>query len=166
MGQQELVDKLLKITRMIESKPMGSPVEESKFEDAEDSVKLVIQEESMYISKVGSFLYIVTRSRPDVAVAKSMLASYVDKPRERHMTIARRVLRYLIGTKGKMLLLKPGVGNQLTTYIDASWANKFEKRGKLNRELKSCIGTQSWRRQHCCQSVSAFAPPKRHTSCL
>lgn len=60
-----------------------------------------------------SLLYIVTKSRPDLAVAASILGSYVSKPTEKHLTQAKRELQYLKAMKHNKFTMKSGVSDQL-----------------------------------------------------
>lgn len=62
----------------------------------------------MYRSIVGSLQYIAARTRQELAVAKTMSSWYTSGPKVSHIVVAKRVPRYLNGTKTKRLLLRPG----------------------------------------------------------
>ena len=77
-----------------------------------------------YRSIVGSLLYIATHTRPDIAVATSILARYVDSPSKKHQKAATKVVKYLKETPELGLKLAAGDGNQLVAYVDANWAGE------------------------------------------
>jgi hypothetical protein len=52
-----------------------------------------------YQQLVGSLAYISTFTRPDVARAHSVLARHLQNPGQKHMSAARHVWRYLVGSK-------------------------------------------------------------------
>jgi hypothetical protein len=51
-----------------------------------------------YASVVGSLMYAMVYTRPDIAHAVGFLSKYMSKPRKEHWTIVKRVFRYLCGT--------------------------------------------------------------------
>jgi hypothetical protein len=51
-----------------------------------------------YQRKIGSLLYIVVITRPDVAFVVSRLSRFMTNPRPKHHEGADRVLHYLKGT--------------------------------------------------------------------
>lgn len=89
-----MIEKLLMYTEMNKSKHVGSLIGESSIADNAKSDMLNEHEHTIYRSIVGSLLYLATRTRPDVAVATSILASHMHAPEEVHMKMAKRVLQY------------------------------------------------------------------------
>ncbi|TYJ97922.1 F-box/FBD/LRR-repeat protein [Cucumis melo var. makuwa] len=59
-----------------------------------------------YASIVGSLLYAQTCTRPDISFAMGMLGRYQSNPGMEHWKAAKKVLRYLQGTKDYMLTYK------------------------------------------------------------
>ncbi|KAA0056358.1 Retrovirus-related Pol polyprotein from transposon TNT 1-94 [Cucumis melo var. makuwa] len=59
-----------------------------------------------YASIVGSLLYAQTCTRPDISFVVGMLGKYQSNPRMDHWKAAKKVLRYLQGTKDYMLTYK------------------------------------------------------------
>jgi hypothetical protein len=51
-----------------------------------------------YFSAVGSLMYAMVCTRPDIAHAVGVLSRYMSKPRKEHWTTVKRVFRYLCGT--------------------------------------------------------------------
>ncbi|KAG6623897.1 Integrase catalytic core protein [Phytophthora cinnamomi] len=52
-----------------------------------------------YRELVGSLMYLTTCTRPDLAFSVGQLSRYVQNPTQQHIGAAKRVLRYLVGTK-------------------------------------------------------------------
>ena len=69
-------------------------------------------------SIVGSLNWLSISTRPDIATATNLLAKHSANPSSGHLTAARRVIKYLIGTKNRALAF--------TTHSDAS-LNAFIK---------------------------------------
>lgn len=97
ISQQNFVSELLQQYEMDNCKPKATPVAKGTiFKGAEPSE--VIKQVTEYQSLVGSLLYLANCTRPDIAFAVSKLCQYIAAPSEAHITIAKRILRYLKGT--------------------------------------------------------------------
>jgi hypothetical protein len=51
-----------------------------------------------YASEIGSLMYVMVFTRPNIAHALGFLSRYMSKPGKEHWTIVKRVFRYLHGT--------------------------------------------------------------------
>jgi hypothetical protein len=51
-----------------------------------------------YREAIGSLLYLAVRTRPEIAVAVSVLSKHVQEPKPFHWEGVKRVFRYLKGT--------------------------------------------------------------------
>ena len=74
-----------------------------------------------YRELIGSLMYLVVATRPDIAYAVAYLSQFLNNPQGKHWTYAKRVLRYLKGTKSysifyKRLTCRP----QIIVFSDAS----------------------------------------------
>ena len=77
---------------------------------------------------VGSLLYLSCWTRPDICFAVSELSRFVSDP-DVHLQAAKRVLRYLKGTRELRLNYSRPYGpklNQLWGYVDSNWAGCAE----------------------------------------
>ena len=85
-------------------------------------------------SLVGSFNWLATATRPDIATITNMLAQYQHFPSPGHLEAAKYVLRYLKGTKSKGITLSsknnqtlqsfikfPIVNDKIAAITDANW---------------------------------------------
>lgn len=76
---------------------------------------------------VGSLLYLVTCTRPDIAHAVSM-ASRTSDPTQEHWARLKRILRYLKGTLSIGILFRWENDPELVGYSDADYASDSETR--------------------------------------
>ena len=88
---------------MQDSKPVDVPIPVGVKLSAEKCPKTQEEEEDMscvpYASVVGSLMYTMVCTRPDIAHAVGVLSRFMSNPRKEHWTIVKRVFRYLRGTK-------------------------------------------------------------------
>ena len=86
----------------------------------EDSTELADQ--SLYREIVGSLIYVMTGTRPDLCYIVTNLSQHMAKPTESHLTMAKHVLRYIKGTINHGLKFqKSDVPLQLGGFCDADW---------------------------------------------
>ena len=109
----------LKRFGMIDSKPVGTPMEVNAKLDHGDSEPF---DKTTYQALIGHLTYLSMTTRPDIAQAASALGRYNAAPRDHHWMHAKRVLRYLRGTVNAALVLG-GSNTTLTGYSDASFGN-------------------------------------------
>jgi hypothetical protein len=76
----------------------------------------------LYQSMMGSLMYAMIATRPDLAFAVGTLSRFSHDPSEEHLSALKRVMRYLNKTKHWKLRLG-GKECELTAYADASFAN-------------------------------------------
>ena len=79
----------------------------------------------------GAIMFCVTTCRPDLAHSAGMLARRMSCPRVCDAAAAKRVFRYLQGTKRLGILFKYDVDPvfpELVAYADADWASDPERR--------------------------------------
>ena len=61
-----------------------------------------------YMEAVGSLMYAVIGTQPDIAYTISYLARFMANPGHVHWEAVKRVIRYLKGTKDVKLVLRKG----------------------------------------------------------
>ena len=76
---------------------------------------------------LGALLFLSTRTRPDITTAVSMLAKYQSKPSMQHWKMAKNVVRYLIDTQDRGILMQNN-DEGLICWVDADWARDLSKR--------------------------------------
>ncbi|GJX00395.1 ribonuclease H-like domain-containing protein, partial [Tanacetum coccineum] len=81
----------------------------------------LVSDPSLYRSLVGSLQYL-TFTRPDLSYAVQQVCLYMHDPREPHLSVMKRILRYVRGTLDHGLQLYISPTSQLIAYSDADWA--------------------------------------------
>lgn len=124
LKQAHYVDKILERFGMQNCNPIGTP-EEVGVVDTSKSPKL--GPEYPFKEAIGSLLYLVTCTRPDIAHAVSV-ASRTSEPTVAHWKMIKRILRYLKDTKDYGICFRWEKSTELVGYSDADYANDVETR--------------------------------------
>ncbi|GJX22783.1 putative RNA-directed DNA polymerase [Tanacetum coccineum] len=76
-----------------------------------------------YASAVGSIMYAMRCTRPDIAFSQNLKSRYQQNPSESHWTAVKNILKYLRNTRDMFLVYGGDSTTELsvTCYIDASW---------------------------------------------
>ena len=94
--QTKYIDDMLKNFNMEKANPQDTPMALSYKDDAESPP---LSSNTPYTSLVGSLNYASVCTRPDISFAVSILCKHMINPTKNHWQAAKRVLRYLKGTK-------------------------------------------------------------------
>ena len=76
-----------------------------------------------YKELVGSLIYVMVCTRPDIAFCVSCLTTYFSEPKQIHWDTAMRCLGYLKATDSFGLILGNGGDPSITCYSDSDWAS-------------------------------------------
>ncbi|KAJ9566373.1 hypothetical protein OSB04_002339 [Centaurea solstitialis] len=126
LSQSTYIDKLLKRFRMDESKkgfiPMQHGIVLSKTQCPVSSQDQNRMESVPYASAIGSIMYAMLCTRPDVAYSVSVTSRYQQNLGEPHWVAVKNILKYLRRTKD-MFLVFGGSEDEIsvTGYSDASF---------------------------------------------
>ena len=82
-----------------------------------------------YHEIIGSLLYIIIATRPDICYTVTRLSQDLAKPSSFHLTKAKHILRYLKSTINQSLLFKKlQKPLKLDAFCDADWANLSDRK--------------------------------------
>jgi hypothetical protein len=81
-----------------------------------------------YREAVGSLMYLMTCTRPDLATAVSMVSRFLSAPRVNHWTAVKRIFRYVAKTSNLGLRFSRQGTLNVLGYSDADWAGDLEER--------------------------------------
>ena len=107
LSQGEYIEKVLQRFRMQNEKPVSTPLA-SHFKLSKDMCPET-QEEIDYMSKipysstVGSLMYAMVCTRPDIAHVVGVVSRYMKNPGKENWKALQWILRYLIGTTSHAL---------------------------------------------------------------
>jgi hypothetical protein len=90
-----------------------------------ENCDIVIPSNFPYRKIVGSLMYCMLCTRPDIAAAVSVVSRFLEKPKPIHVQLVLRILQYLSNTLDYALIYKPSKKIELTGYVDASYANEI-----------------------------------------
>ena len=133
LSQKSYIEKTLEKFGMKDCRPAPTPSEMGALailrEKEESSISAKAEMASIpYRELVGALLFISTRTRPDIAVSVSLAARRVADPRKVDWEGAKRILRYLKGTK-ELVLFYSRTGNvELEVYADADFASTADRK--------------------------------------
>ena len=97
------------------------------------NVKLIIDllgkiiDPSLYRSMIGSFLYL-TASKPDISYSVGVCARYQANPKESHMTVLKRIIKYVRTTAKFGVWYSKNTSDILAGYSDADWVGNADDR--------------------------------------
>ncbi|CAA0815215.1 Uncharacterized mitochondrial protein AtMg00810 [Striga hermonthica] len=103
-----------------------------------------------YSSAVGSLMYAMVCTRPDIAHAVGIVSRYLSNPGKDHWEAVKWILRYLKGSANKSLSFDKG-NTVLEGYTDADMAGDLDSRKSTSRsrqrntlveEVSSTIGNE------------------------
>ncbi|GJU32481.1 integrase, catalytic region, zinc finger, CCHC-type containing protein [Tanacetum coccineum] len=88
-----------------------------------------------YRSMVGALMYL-TASRPDIVHATCYCARYQAKPTEKHLTMVKRIFRYLNNTINMGLWYPKDTGFELTAFLDSDHVGCLDSRKSTTAEAE------------------------------
>ena len=101
--------------------------------------------QSKYQTVIGSLLYLMLGTRPDIAFAVTKLAQYAANPSQDHLDKALYICRYLAGTQKYQLTYNGETGQGLMACADSDWASDpTQRRSQTGFYLKLANGLISW----------------------
>lgn len=128
MDQIKYIERILNRFQMEGCKPRATPSELGV-----NKTSIGTQEEfadkKLYQEIVGSLIYVMTSTRPDLSFIVTKLSQYMSNPTNTHLCMAKHVLRYLKGTLGnKLTFRKSKKGLKLLGYCDADWGSSEDRK--------------------------------------
>ncbi|XP_059638549.1 secreted RxLR effector protein 161-like [Cornus florida] len=99
-----------------------------------------------YASIAGSLIYAQVCTRPDIGFAVGMLSRYQSNPGMYHWKSAKKVMRYLQGTKNYMLIFRRTGDLEVIDYSNSDFAGCVDsKRSTFGYLFLLARGTISWK---------------------
>ncbi len=87
-----------------------------------------------YRSIIGKLNFLAQNTRPDISFAVHQCTHFCTAPTKLHEIAAKRIIRYLILTRDKGLLLQPTSNLSLDMYVDADFAGMWHQEHSALRE--------------------------------
>ncbi|KAJ2934251.1 hypothetical protein H1R20_g2855, partial [Candolleomyces eurysporus] len=147
LDQTKYLEKVLERFGMANAKPARTPMVEgyypAKYEGPNNAVLT-----RKYQSVIGSLLYLMLGTRPDIAYAVTKMAQHCANPTEEHLSKALYIMKYLVGTRKYSLVFegRKGLGQGLESYTDSDYAqdptHRLSQTGNL---VLLASGAVSWK---------------------
>ena len=157
LSQTQYALEILERAGMSSCHPASTPVDTSPKLAAEAGRP--VADPSAYRSLAGALQYL-TFTRPDIAYAVQQICLHMHDPRDQHLALVKRVLRYVKGTLRHGLQLTPSPTDRLVAYTDADWAGCPDTRRSTSGYcvfLGDNLISWSSKRQHTVSRSSAEA---------
>jgi hypothetical protein len=114
--------KVLKHFGMTDAKVATTPLPTGyKPEPFEGTTTTGLQ--SQYQSVIGSLLYLMLGTHPDIAFAVTQMAKFAANPSAEHLNKAMYIMRYLVGTRNYALVYDGSSNTGLYAYCDSSYGD-------------------------------------------
>ncbi|RVW17810.1 Retrovirus-related Pol polyprotein from transposon TNT 1-94 [Vitis vinifera] len=123
LSQSEYVKKVLSRFNMNEAKPVSTPLGSHFKLSKEQSPKTEEERDHMskvpYASAIGSLMYAMVCTRPDIAHAVGVVSRFMSRPGKQHWEAVKWILRYLKGSLDTCLCFTGGTA--------ISWTSNLQK---------------------------------------
>ena len=119
------VKEILKTFGLDNSKLVSTPmVIGNKLSKNDDSTEV---NQTLYMSMIGKLQYVV-HNRPNIASSIGIVGRFSANPRENHLIVNKRTMRYLKGIEDYGLYYKKNEKFELRTYTNVDWARTIDDR--------------------------------------
>ena len=147
LHQTKYIDKILHRHGMQDARPSLTPLDPNtrlvsspKVTTTEPNAKSVDLE--LYQSAVGSLMYAMLGTRPDIAYTVGLVSQFNHSPQPEHWVAVKRIFRYLAGTRE--LKIQYGSSNHSGAYSDADWGAGQDRKSIGGFVFLLNGGTKSW----------------------
>ncbi|KAJ9689270.1 hypothetical protein PVL29_014779 [Vitis rotundifolia] len=140
LSQRTYIEKILKRFNMHNCSSTKAPICPQKDDEREEMRTIP------YSSVVGSLMYAQVCTRPDIAFVVGVLGRYLSNPGSQHWKAAKKVLRYLQGTKDFMLTYRRTNILDVVGFCDADFAGCIDdKKSTTGYIFMMAGGVVSWK---------------------
>lgn len=128
LSQPAYINKVIARFHLDKATPINTPMKESALLQQKTNEKASTSEKEQYQGMIGSLMFSMVETRPDIAFAISMASRYAKNASHQHAEVVKTILRYMKGSRqrgithgGQEKLLVEG-------YSDFDWAGELESR--------------------------------------
>ncbi len=153
LSQENYINRLLQKFNLLECATRAVPADPfsrlSKELGRESTDNKQVELASVYREAVGSLIYIVTCTRPDVAFAVSQVSQFTNNPTTAHWDAVKRIFSYLKGTLSHGITFGASANsNCLQAFSDADFASSLDDRRSTSGVILVLNGGPvSWKSQ-------------------
>ncbi|KAJ4711603.1 Retrovirus-related Pol polyprotein from transposon TNT 1-94 [Melia azedarach] len=135
LSQKGYIQKILSRFGMSTAKPIDTPSAANAHLSVAFAPKSVEEKEYMsrvpYTSAVGSLMYAMVCTRPDLAQSVSVVSRFMGEPGKEHWQAVKRIFRYLKGTFDVGLIYRGDTQCLVTGFSDSDYAGDVDSRRSM-----------------------------------
>ena len=144
LSQKLYIEKVLNRFSMKNSKKRLSPLKHgihlSKMMCLTTSRKIQRMSRIPYASTIGSLIYVMLCTRPDVVLTVSVMSRYQSNPSEEHWIAVKNIFKYLRRTKYLFLIFGGDFELQVEEYTDLDFIFDSDDRKSTSGYMFICNG--------------------------
>jgi hypothetical protein len=148
LSQKSYIDSVLKRYGLEDAKPLAIPMDpNTKLSNTQSPVttrEYAEMRDVPYREVVGSLMYAAIGTRPDISYTVGILSRFIENPGRAHWEAAKRVLRYLKGTRDLRMTYGGDNSEGLVGYADADGSMNEDRRAVSGYALIINGGAVSW----------------------
>ena len=161
IDQCDYLEKVLTRFQLTDAKAAITPLL-TNWEPKANTGKASAAEITCYQSIIGSLLYIMISTRPNIAFAVTYLSQFSTNPTEDHYKAAQHICRYLVGTHDYKLIYTHEEDKGLVAYTNSDWAaDKIWRHSITGYFFKLANGIISWR-SHAQKTIALSSMEAKH----
>lgn len=128
ISREAYFDKIIRKFHMESAKPVNTPFAQhfrlSMAQSPQEQFELDDMQNVLYANLVGSLMYGMVCSRPDLAHSMSVVSRFMGNPGKSHWEACKWIVRYLKGTSSKGLLYTKSQTNSdiIVGFVDSDYA--------------------------------------------
>jgi hypothetical protein len=146
LSQEAYLASVLDRFGMLDSNPVATPLTTGTklLKSGDDDEKV---DQKLYQSMVGSTIYGMLCTRPDIAFAVQQISQFSSNPSTTHLQVAKRILRYLKGTISNGITYRRSSGSQdpIVRYCDSDFANGEDRKSIAGDVFLLAGGAIGWK---------------------
>lgn len=142
LAQPAYIDKVLQKFHLDQANPTNTPME-GIILLPNASAQASLSEQEKYQGMIGSIMFSMVETRPDIAFATSVVSRFAKNPSHQHTEAVKTILRYLKGSRGRGITYGGEKELCIERYSDSDWAGDKESRKSTSgyifqAEWRSC----------------------------
>jgi hypothetical protein len=146
IDQQAYTEGIITRFNMHNLKPRRTPLSEGiHLEKGASNFKAEASQQTFYQQMIGSLIYLMIGTQPDIAWSTSRLSQYMQEPMNKHVKAAKHVFRYLQQTTHHKIRYQGAGHSGLIGYLDADWdENRDNQRSTTGFVFLIADGAVTW----------------------
>ncbi|KAL9811953.1 putative RNA-directed DNA polymerase [Arabidopsis thaliana] len=133
LSQSGYLGKILQRFNMSGCKATNTPIgTHFKLSSVRDMSECINTEKTPYASAVGSVMYSMIGTRPDLAYALGLVSRFMSKPGSMHWEAVKWLLRYIKGSQELCLVYTKGKNLNIMGYCDSDHGGDLDKQRSVS----------------------------------